>query len=205
VLAHPDDESMFFTPAITQLLRTAASLHLLCLSTGNYDGLGSQRSREVCAAARVLGISTCTVIDDADIQDGPSCLWPLSSVMRRISESSEREAATHIFTFDAGGVSGHPNHIASHRACVEFVRERPHLRLLTLRTSPLLLKYLGVFAVMFPPRAAHQQHVVRICNALPHLVVRAMREHGSQLTWFRWLFIIFSHYTYFNDVVAERA
>jgi N-acetylglucosaminylphosphatidylinositol deacetylase len=83
-----------------------------------------------------------------------------------------------------------------------LVRSRPHLRLLSLRTSPLLLKYLGVLALLSPP--PKPQHGVRISNSNPLLVARAMRAHGSQLTWFRCLFIAFSHYTYFNDVVLQR-
>lgn len=34
VTAHPDDECMFFAPAIVQLVALNASVHLLCLSQG---------------------------------------------------------------------------------------------------------------------------------------------------------------------------
>lgn len=34
VTAHPDDESMFFAPAIIQLVALNANVHLLCLSQG---------------------------------------------------------------------------------------------------------------------------------------------------------------------------
>jgi N-acetylglucosaminylphosphatidylinositol deacetylase len=205
VLAHPDDESMFFTPAITHIMSAGASVHLLCLSTGDYDGLGAQRAREVAAAARVLGISTCSVIDDADLQDGPLNAWPAQAIGRRISDALQRTAASHIFTFDSGGVSAHPNHVATHRACVQFVQSHPRIQLLTLHTSHLLLKYLGALAVLLPTTPSTRAlHVARVCNSAPQLVVHAMRAHGSQLTWFRWLFIVFSHYTYFNDVVLHQ-
>jgi hypothetical protein len=42
IVAHPDDEAMFFTPAIRELSRHNI-IHILCLSTGNYDGEGAQR------------------------------------------------------------------------------------------------------------------------------------------------------------------
>jgi len=36
VIAHPDDESMFFIPFIRQ----QSNMEILCLSNGGYDGLG---------------------------------------------------------------------------------------------------------------------------------------------------------------------
>jgi hypothetical protein len=162
VLAHPDDESMFFAPAIAHLLRAAASVHLLCLSTGNYNGLGALRSSELRAASRVLRLSGCTIIDDAELQDGPNNPWPpaaiarrsqplilqpcsSSHVMSRVSEAALLYRASHILTFDSGGVSAHPNHVDTHTACAAFARDSPHIRLLTLRTSPLLLKCITCF------------------------------------------------------------
>jgi N-acetylglucosaminylphosphatidylinositol deacetylase len=35
VIAHPDDESMFFSPTINYFTSTACNLHILCFSTGN--------------------------------------------------------------------------------------------------------------------------------------------------------------------------
>lgn len=34
VIAHPDDESMFFAPTLLELLRAGEQVHVLCLSTG---------------------------------------------------------------------------------------------------------------------------------------------------------------------------
>lgn len=36
VIAHPDDESMFFAPALTTLQRRGERAFVLCLSTGEY-------------------------------------------------------------------------------------------------------------------------------------------------------------------------
>ena len=51
VIAHPDDEAMFFYPTISRAKR----LHIICLSNGGYDGLGEQREKELQRAARRLG------------------------------------------------------------------------------------------------------------------------------------------------------
>jgi N-acetylglucosaminylphosphatidylinositol deacetylase len=65
VTAHPDDESLFFAPTLTSLLShkrkldkdvLSAEVYLLCLSTGNADGLGKTRQREMVHALDVLGI-----------------------------------------------------------------------------------------------------------------------------------------------------
>jgi N-acetylglucosaminylphosphatidylinositol deacetylase len=198
---------MFFAPTIAAFLSASIPVHLLCLSTGNYDGLGAQRSLELSAAARVLRLSSSTVVDDARLLDGPSNHWPAAAIADRISEAASRVNATHILTFDAGGVSAHPNHVSTHRGCVAFVRARAGMQLLTLTTSPLLVKYLGVFALLLHSQLSQhlQSRQACISNASPHLVIRAMRAHGSQLTWFRYLFIFFSHYTYFNHVALETA
>jgi len=34
IIAHPDDECMFFLPALTYFKRQAHTIHVLCLSTG---------------------------------------------------------------------------------------------------------------------------------------------------------------------------
>ena len=52
VTAHPDDECMFFTPAILGLQAAGVAVHVLCLSTGNFDGLGATRALELRASER---------------------------------------------------------------------------------------------------------------------------------------------------------
>ncbi len=38
VVAHPDDESLFFTNYITSAVRAGVQVHILCLSTGACQG-----------------------------------------------------------------------------------------------------------------------------------------------------------------------
>ncbi len=52
VIAHPDDESMFFVPTI--LLQS--NISILCLSNGDYDGLGIVRESELQRASEHFGI-----------------------------------------------------------------------------------------------------------------------------------------------------
>lgn len=55
LVAHPDDECMFFTPALAHL-KKSYTLHLLSLSNGGFDGLGALRENELFQSAQVLGV-----------------------------------------------------------------------------------------------------------------------------------------------------
>lgn len=70
VIAHPDDESMFFAPVINYLISGRHNLHILCMSTGNADGMGSIRKEELYLASAVLKIPAqqVKVLDHPDLQ-----------------------------------------------------------------------------------------------------------------------------------------
>lgn len=123
--AHPDDEAMFFAPTILALNankprsqiqsdapgqtvlsspdRTNPHLFSLCLSTGNADGLGSIRTKELTQSLDILGIEPGRrwVVDNPyvifipslhdsnlflrDLQDNITVFWDpltISSVMK---------------------------------------------------------------------------------------------------------------------------
>ena len=46
VIAHPDDEAMFFSPLLLSF-HSKQSIFILCLSNGNIEGLGEIRTQEV--------------------------------------------------------------------------------------------------------------------------------------------------------------
>jgi len=146
LIAHPDDESMFFMPTIRALLQRnndfhqSNQFHILCLSNGNYDGLGIQREEELRKAAGIISDEIqVTVLDDSKLQDGPKQTWSkyyiatilnnflvkLLSVSDKTSQKNLREydfgkKKVVIVTFDNEGVSGHINHIHTHFGAVYF-------------------------------------------------------------------------------------
>ena len=71
VIAHPDDESLFFVP----MLRRFPDAHVVCLSSGNYRGRGAQRTVELRRACAQIGLrdpmTQVRVFEDAALQDGP--------------------------------------------------------------------------------------------------------------------------------------
>lgn len=54
--AHPDDECMFFAPTILQLVASSSDVYSLCLSTGDSDGLGEIREKELAGSLDILGV-----------------------------------------------------------------------------------------------------------------------------------------------------
>ncbi|XP_041053082.1 N-acetylglucosaminyl-phosphatidylinositol de-N-acetylase isoform X2 [Carcharodon carcharias] len=77
VTAHPDDECMFFAPALLRLAGRGLSVHLLCLSTGNFYKQGDVRKKELLQSCAVLGIpsSRVTILDHSDLPDNPGIQW----------------------------------------------------------------------------------------------------------------------------------
>ena len=64
VIAHPDDEAMFFGPTLRALSKKGIPVQVLCLSNGNADGLGKIREKELAASLKTLGISNHYIVHD---------------------------------------------------------------------------------------------------------------------------------------------
>lgn len=77
VIAHPDDEIMFFSPLLEKLTRKRIDIHLLCLSTGDADGLGNVRTKEFLQCASLFRIhpSNVEVVNHPSLQDGMKNIW----------------------------------------------------------------------------------------------------------------------------------
>ncbi|PKY03560.1 N-acetylglucosaminyl phosphatidylinositol de-N-acetylase [Aspergillus campestris IBT 28561] len=86
LIAHPDDEAMFFAPTVLSLTRPALGNHLkiLCLSSGNADGLGETRKKELVKSALRLGVrseSDVYVVDDPSrFPDSMTAEWSESDI-----------------------------------------------------------------------------------------------------------------------------
>ena len=124
VIAHPDDEVMFFTPTLNNLLNKIDKLkydiniRVLCLSNGNYDNIGKERENEFSRVMKNLRIEDYEILNDDRLQDDLYKAWDSAVVSEKINNylSSKNEegfnSVTHIITFDEDGVTKHPNHIS---------------------------------------------------------------------------------------------
>lgn len=139
VIAHPDDEAMFFVPTVLALARDGRRVHLLCLSTGDFGGgaeLGRVRAQELReSATRALGViqaDDVEVVDDEELRDGPLHQWNVEKIGRIVGEYVQARGVETIITFDEGGVSGHLNHIAVHHGVARYLalhsQQQKHIR-----------------------------------------------------------------------------
>lgn len=88
VTAHPDDEVMFFTPLLTSMSNAGHQVSILCLSDGNFEGLGNIRSNELIKCAAMFHISSKDVyiVNHPSLQDGMNNDWPLNVIADIVQE-----------------------------------------------------------------------------------------------------------------------
>lgn len=169
LIAHPDDESMFFSPTLTRLTDPSLGNHVkvLCLSTGNADGLGETRRKELQTAAMTLGLRRSEdvyVLDNpSKFKDGMKEQWDEREIAKVLAQAfldpdkskksgageGPRATIDALITFDAHGVSSHPNHIALFHGARLFLsnlmRDHPGfacpVALYTLSSINVLRKY----------------------------------------------------------------
>ncbi|KAG2429017.1 hypothetical protein HXX76_011259 [Chlamydomonas incerta] len=171
VVAHPDDESLFFSNYINAATCAGVRVHVLCLSTGNADGLGKVREKELLRACDLLQIARdrVTILDEPRLQDGFHD-WDAAAVAAAVTRAVQALQPDELVTFDAGGVSGHPNHASIFRAVRGMLASgappagsdsdghavRP-CHVYTLVTHPLLVKFSGPLGAALLLMRAHLQ------------------------------------------------
>ncbi|KAJ9618892.1 N-acetylglucosaminyl-phosphatidylinositol de-N-acetylase [Taxawa tesnikishii (nom. ined.)] len=169
LIAHPDDEAMFFAPTVLALTSPHLGNHLkiLCLSSGNADGLGETRKKELIKSGMLLGLRSeddVLVLDDPNFPDSMTVTWDARNItnllmstfapkMAKISAKSAPEATIDVLiTFDKGGISSHPNHVSLFHGAVSFLKtlmqrhagwECP-IKLYTLTSTNILRKYSSI-------------------------------------------------------------
>jgi len=201
VVAHPDDEAMFFWPTLLQLQDAGLPLSVLCLSTGNFDGLGTTRRLEMERSCAQLGVAgeDLVILDVEGLQDGWR-LWSEDLVAKHVLDFVQDRGAAIVLTFDEGGVSGHPNHVSTSRG-VQRARDGKGaampFEVLLLDTVGLPRKYLGA-ASQWTDAFLDDSSAATCTWRHPLACLRALSCHWSQLVWYRILFTLFSRYSYVN-------
>ncbi|KAL0486020.1 N-acetylglucosaminyl-phosphatidylinositol deacetylase [Acrasis kona] len=217
VIAHPDDEAMFFTPLIQSLSsQPYIELFLICLSTGNFDGLGKVRTKELAKSCHVLSISDSpnsileitsvqqvapskvTIVENDKLQDGMKNKWDETLILEFVEAFVKANDIESIITFDPHGISSHPNHINVHNGVKKFIQKNRNISAWQLITTSLPRKYIGVFDILLCP--VLDQNNLIFFSPNPVVSYRAMEAHYSQFVWFRKLFVFFSKYAYTNTL-----
>ncbi|KAL3457301.1 putative deacetylase LmbE-like domain-containing protein [Aspergillus heterothallicus] len=213
ITAHPDDETLFFSPTILyhghdprvtrSLLVISSEIHNSC-------------------AALAIAQERCVVLDRPDLQDNPKKWWDESSIRAVFEPYLKTWEADLIVTFDHGGISGHINHRAVSAAVRDYVlttADAPPAFM--LRSTALLRKYSSLLDLI-PTTIPFSWRIVKAL-VLPRLDSRstgpryntalivspwhtylqsrtAFGKHDSQYSWDRVLYLVVSRYMWFNTL-----
>ncbi|NXI56241.1 PIGL acetylase, partial [Chloroceryle aenea] len=172
--------------------------------SGNYYNQGEIRKKELEQSCFLLGIpaSDVTVVDHRDLPDNPAVEWDTQLLAAFVLKHIEANNINLVVTFDAGGVSGHANHVSLHRAVryLHSARKLPEgCRVLVLESVNLFRKYISILDVPVScllPRDA----LFILSEEETEQARRAMRCHRSQLLWFRHMYLLFSRYMVINSL-----
>ncbi|XP_046839977.1 N-acetylglucosaminyl-phosphatidylinositol de-N-acetylase-like [Xenia sp. Carnegie-2017] len=201
VIAHPDDECMFFGPVIYHACRAASSFSLLCLTKGNYYKKGDERKKELLQSCRILGIKSVTTLDNQNIVDNPNVMWNANVVSDILLQHIRTHNINLIITFDKYGVSGHRNHRSIYPGLKRLIEQKsiPYIvSVYTLDSVMLLRKYIFALDLIWSYFTRRLIYV----SSLSHLLrcQKAMAAHKTQYVWFRKLYVIFSRYMIVNTL-----
>lgn len=105
-------------------------------------------------------------------------------------------------TFDEGGITAHPNHVA-----LASVPAFVNTQTLFLQSPSVLAKFTGPLYALYTGVKLLQQDsdsniVTIVASPRQYLeALYAMQSHWSQLVWFRWLYVTFSHLMWVNELI----
>ncbi|KAE9005856.1 hypothetical protein PF004_g23443 [Phytophthora fragariae] len=183
----PDDESLFFLPLVQSLQQPHGDkwrTHLLCLSRGDFDGVGDVRVKELKACAASRGIRGET--RDRRVSGHANHIATHFGVKRAVRELQEKCSAAAGDTDDSK-------------------KETKAVRGWALESTNILRKYAGLLDAPLSywlsrrkeeENENEERQFVFVCR--PQWNYNAMALHQSQFVWYRRLFVAFSRYTFIN-------
>ena len=102
VVAHPDDETLFFAAALLNL--SDRPWKVICVTDANADGRGRYRAEQFIDACLALGVTDCEQWNFADIYDKRLPINELVEKFGKLKKPYE------VFTHSIIGEYGHPHH-----------------------------------------------------------------------------------------------
>jgi LmbE family N-acetylglucosaminyl deacetylase len=124
VFAHPDDETFLVGGTLAHYARNGVEVKLLCLTHGE-NGYNAQmneqerqalpqvRQAELARSCEVLGVQLLSMLD---FPDGGLAEVSMLKLAQPITHTIRQERPDIVLTFGRDGLTGHPDHIAIHRA-----------------------------------------------------------------------------------------
>jgi len=193
VIAHPDDEVIFFRPTMSILQNEGKEVFILCLTEGDHEGLGIIRTEELYESAATFNIPRSHV-EIKKHKDGRQEVWDLEETTRDVTSFVNQHKIQTIITFDNYGITGHINHISCFKAVRNLMSRQDDTLGLSLMSRSVVVKGLGPLSIFL--RDSEADYVFASEDVTKSW--RHMRIHESQFVWYRKLLILFSRYSYVN-------
>ncbi|KAI5189419.1 N-acetylglucosaminylphosphatidylinositol deacetylase [Nematocida minor] len=188
IIAHADDESMFFGPFITQVVRRRIPLSIVVCTDGGKGGCPHERKQEMIKLSRDHKIPVYFLdYPDGELENTPE-------LQKKVHTLFKLTNSTQIVTFDEHGVSSHRDHKACYMLGMSLARKESRT-MYALKSLNLIEKYAFLLS---KPRNSADTVVVK-CTFHETLRNRMrMFYYPSQMAWFRYLYVIFSSYMDYN-------
>ena len=193
ITAHPDDESVFFSPTILELQKKGVIFFLITVTYGDYDGLGVDRIEELFNSCNELGLNPQRIIflNNKNYFEHPSKRWKnISALANNLKNVLNKLKIETVFTFGPFGCSGHPNHIDTHIA----VRSLKKYRRFFL-TDAISYRYQFAFFEILSASFSTSKNNIQIFSWNIFKTLKSMLYYRSQFKFY-W---IFSRYVIVND------
>lgn len=204
LIAHPDDEAMFFGPILRHLAKSKNRIYVLCMTSGDYYGKGGLRAKEMklsCCCLLEESLINLTIVNEPEkLPDHPSQDWDEDLAFDTIKNYLKQNSIEYLFTFDKFGVSSHLNHCFLNKLALRLKKHTDLIlkHIFELETVNRLRKFIFIFDLIKTILIRSDFKVVSWPNDYK-LAFKSMLKHKSQLAWFRWLYLITSRYMLINN------
>ena len=190
VFAHPDDEAFGVSGTLAKYAAQDVRTALICVTRGEAgmsnslaaspEALAAVRTAETRCAAEAMGLTDLVLLDFAD---GGAEHWDRGLLARQIREALRRIRPAVVITFDPGGVTRHPDHLAVHAAVRSLVlgSEVPGVRRLYYQvvTCPEQTSPEGPSLACVAPEAVDVAVDVRHFEASKRAALRCHRSQAA--------------------------
>ena len=201
IIAHPDDEIMFWTPTLKTLTSNNITMKILCLSNGNYDGLGELREKEFDNVSRELNFPDNQILNIPELQDNIKKYWEPSIVSQQIEDflKYNKDVKT-ILTFDENGVTKHPNHISCYNGLKYYLNthldecKKNNIKVYTLDSFNFFFQYTLIAPLLSALFKKCGFYLITFFNSY-----KLMRLYKTQFNLLRKAHVVLSGYSYFNS------
>lgn len=186
-MPHPDDEAVFLSGTIRQLVKNKIHVKVITTTRGeastlrfglNYgDDLALAREKELMNVFKILGVKDFEIWD---LPDG-GLIKITKKLKTKVNKSINDFSPNTVITLEPDGIYGHPDHIALSDIVTSCV------------TSPIHLVYATIAEYQVKPKASHM--AIREVNPLkPNLIVklslldkiakiRSLKSHKTQFNF----------------------